>query len=107
MMVKTPFFISPAYSVPRITISRFSSERSMDVGDVIPAVRRFAGESTGIVDHVIRLAKICQFICGRPDQHGAHEEGMVRPRANDANLEPVRRIPSGESIDNEEALSRV
>jgi ATP-dependent phosphoenolpyruvate carboxykinase len=28
MMAKTPFFISPAYSVPRITISRSSKLRS-------------------------------------------------------------------------------
>src|SRR5687768_14536063 len=44
IIVKTPFFISPAYSVPRMTISRESSDKSMLVFDVIPAVRRLAGK---------------------------------------------------------------
>ena len=38
MMVKTPFFISPAYSVPRMTISLRSKERAMLVLEVMPAV---------------------------------------------------------------------
>ena len=43
MIVKTPFFISPAYSVPRITTSPSSIERSTLVFDVMPAVCRLAG----------------------------------------------------------------
>ena len=43
MIVNTPFFISPAYSVPRITCSRRSSDRSMLVRLVICAVSGFAG----------------------------------------------------------------
>jgi hypothetical protein len=42
--VNTPFFISPAYSVPRITISFDSSDRSMLVFEVIPGVCRLAGK---------------------------------------------------------------
>jgi hypothetical protein len=44
MMVNTPFFISPAYSVPRITISR--AEAQIDAGgrDVMPAVCGLAGK---------------------------------------------------------------
>ena len=38
MIVKTPFFISPAYSVPRITTSRCSRLRSTLVFDVMPVV---------------------------------------------------------------------
>ena len=36
--VNTPFFISPAYSVPKITISRRSKLRSMLVVEVISEV---------------------------------------------------------------------
>jgi len=43
MSVKTPFFISPAYSVPRITCSRRSSDRSMLVRLPICSVRTLAG----------------------------------------------------------------
>ena len=39
IIVKTPFFISPAYSVPRMTISRDSRQRSMLVLLVMPCVR--------------------------------------------------------------------
>ncbi len=38
MIVKTPFFISPAYSVPRMTNSRSSKLRSTLVVDVMPVV---------------------------------------------------------------------
>ena len=38
MIVKTPFFISPAYSVPRITTSPSSMLRSTLVLEVMPAV---------------------------------------------------------------------
>ncbi len=43
MTVKTPFFISPAYSVPRITNSRRSRLRSMLVREVIWCVCGLAG----------------------------------------------------------------
>ena len=44
MIVKTPFFISPAYSVPRMTTSPVSIERSTLVFDVMPAVCLLAGK---------------------------------------------------------------
>ena len=47
-MVKTPFFISPAYSVPRMTISRVSRHRSTLVLDVMPVVCRLAGNSPAL-----------------------------------------------------------
>jgi len=43
MTEKMPFFISPAYSVPRMTISRRLKLTSTDVCDVMPAVKRLAG----------------------------------------------------------------
>ena len=44
MIVNTPFFISPAYSVPRITNSRLPNDRSIDVAEVMPAVCLLAGK---------------------------------------------------------------
>ena len=38
MTVNTPFFISPAYIVPRMTISPRSKHTSTDVVEVIPEV---------------------------------------------------------------------
>jgi len=46
--VNTPFFISPAYSVPRMTISLDSNDRSMLVLEVIPAVRWLAGKAPAL-----------------------------------------------------------
>ena len=48
MIVKTPFFISPAYSVPRMTTSRSSRLRSTLVLDVMPAVSRLAGNAPAL-----------------------------------------------------------
>ena len=44
MMVNTPFFISPAYSVPRITISLWPNCRLMLVPEVMPGTRALAGK---------------------------------------------------------------
>ena len=48
MTVKTPFFISPAYSVPRMTSSRSSRLRLMLVFDPMPVVRRLAGNAPAL-----------------------------------------------------------
>ena len=37
MIVNTPFFISPAYSVPRMQASLSAKERSTLVGEVTPS----------------------------------------------------------------------
>ena len=62
MTVKTPFFISPAYSVPRITSSPVL-EAEVDAGlrghaDREPIGRKLAG----VVDHVIGLAEVFQLL---------------------------------------------
>ena len=43
MTEKTPFFISPAYSVPRMTISMRLKLISTEVVDDMPLVKRLAG----------------------------------------------------------------
>ena len=43
MTEKTPFFISPAYSVPRMTISMRLKLISTEVVELMPFVNLFAG----------------------------------------------------------------
>ena len=43
MTEKIPFFISPAYSVPRMTISMRLKLTSTEVVEVMPVVKRLAG----------------------------------------------------------------
>ena len=57
MIVKTPFFISPAYSVPRMTICLSSKERSMRRLRCHALGQPVCGKATGIEDHVIRFSK--------------------------------------------------
>ena len=46
--VKTPFFISPAYSVPRMSSCRSSRLRQMLVFESTPAVSRLAGKAPAL-----------------------------------------------------------
>ena len=46
-----------------------------------------------VVDHPIRLAEICQFLLRRTNQHVPHEQRMVGTPANNADLQPMLRIP--------------
>ncbi len=48
MTVKIPFFISPAYSVPKITISPRSKLRSTLVSDVTPGTAGSAGKEPAL-----------------------------------------------------------
>jgi hypothetical protein len=42
------FFISPAYSVPRITISFSAKLMETEVAEVIPVVQRLAGKAPAL-----------------------------------------------------------
>lgn len=48
MTEKIPFFISPAYSVPRMTISFLLKLTSTEVAEVMPAVKRLAGKAPAL-----------------------------------------------------------
>ena len=43
----------------------------------------------------------------RTDEHGVHEERVIRPRADDANLDAMFRIPACEAVETIEPLARV
>ncbi len=65
------------------------------------------GELAGVVDGEVGLAEVGQFLLRGIDEHDLHEEGVVGPGANDADLDAVGRIPAGEGIDNVNLLPGV
>jgi hypothetical protein len=50
---------------------------------------------------------VLQLLPRGPDQHVAHEEGMVRASANHSYAYPVALIPASESIDDVDAVPGV
>ena len=42
--------------------------------------------------------EVLELLAGWPDEHVAHEEGMVGTSANDSHIDPVAVIPAGEAI---------
>ena len=52
-------------------------------------------------------AEVREFLARRADQHRVHEERVIRPRADDAHLDAILRVPAGEAIEAVEPLARV
>lgn len=63
-------------------------------------------ERTGIVDGVVWL-EMLEILWIWADEHVAHEEGVVGAGADDADLDLVLLVPSCETIDDVDAISRV
>ena len=83
-------------------------QANVDAGARSHLVRvRIGRELAGVVNHVIGLAEIRQFFGRGPNEHVAHEQRMVSPRANHAHFDPIARIPTGESVDHVQLLARV
>ena len=53
------------------------------------------------------VAEAGEFLLRRADEHGVHEERVIRPRADDADLDAMLRIPAGEAVEAIEPLARV
>ena len=53
------------------------------------------------------VAEAREFLLRRADEHGVHEERVIRPRADDADLDAILRIPAGEAVEAIEPLARV
>src|SRR4029077_8606582 len=43
----------------------------------------------------------------RTDEHAVHEERLIRPRADDANLDAMFRVPACEAVETIKPLTRV
>ncbi len=64
-----------------------------------PFGQAIGGELAGVVDDEVRLAEVSEFLGGWADEHRVHEQGVIRPRADDADLQPILGVPAGEGID--------
>lgn len=51
--------------------------------------------------------EILQLFPCRANEHVAHEQGMVGPRRDDSNIDPVTLIPTSKAIDDIDAVSGV
>ena len=62
------------------------------------------GKCARVDDDELRLTEAREFLFRRADEHGVHEERVIRPRADDADLDAILRVPAVEAI---KALLRV
>jgi hypothetical protein len=82
-------------------------ERQGDAGAlVIPGVRGWPGTGRRCRSRS-RARRTSPAARGRPDQHVVHEQRVVGPRADDADLDAVLGIPAGEAVDHVEPVARV
>ena len=65
----------------------------------MPLVRRLAGNAPALIDDEIGRAEVCQLLLRRTDKHGVHEQRVIRPRTDHADLDAVLRVPAGETIE--------
>mmetsp|Transcript_36643 Transcript_36643/g.66230 ORF Transcript_36643/g.66230 Transcript_36643/m.66230 type:complete len:201 (+) Transcript_36643:978-1580(+) len=64
-------------------------------------------EGARVVDGVVWLAKVLQLLWAWADEHVVHEQSVVGPACNDADLVAVLRIPAGVAIEHVQALTSV
>lgn len=67
------------------------------------AIRR---EGASVVDDIVGV-EVLQLLLGGPDQHVAHEEGMVGAGADNAHADAVALVPAGKAIDDVDAVAGV
>mgnify|MGYP003693863005 CR=1 FL=1 len=73
----------------------------------MPVVSLFAGNAPALIDDELGLAEAREFFARRSDEHRVHEERVIGPRANDADLDAIFRIPAREAVEAIEPLARV
>ena len=64
-------------------------------------------ERARVVDREVGLAEVRQLVRRRPDEHVVHEQRVVGPRADHADLDAIVRVPAGEAVEAVEPLARV
>ena len=60
-----------------------------------------------VEDDQLRLTEACEFLFRRADEHGVHEECVIRPRADEADLDAILWVLAREGVDAIKALLRV
>ena len=83
----------------------FEAQIHRGLGEAGRLVQR--GELARVVDHVVGVPEFGQLPACGPDEHVVHEQRVVRPRADHTDLEPVGRIPAGETVDAEDRIAQV
>ena len=63
-------------------------------------------KGAGVVDDIVRM-EVGQLVGRGPDEHVAHEEGMVGPRADDTHVDAIMFVPAGEAIHDVDAIPGV
>src|SRR5262249_8930742 len=65
------------------------------------------GKGAGVANDKVGLAERLQLLLRGPDEHGVHEESVIWPRADDAYLDAVFRVPASEAVEAIQPIARV
>ena len=102
--VKIDFLISPAYSVPAMTMQRCANDKR-DGGAGPHAVDRRVGvEQRRVQDDVVGLEPV-EFLLGRADEHVAREQRLPGAGGHQAHAHAMRRIGAGIQVLHEQVLA--
>ena len=71
----------------------------MLVVDPMPVVRRLAGNAPALMMTKSGVPKLASSSLRRANQHGVHEKRVIWPRTNHPHLDPILRVPTGETIE--------
>ena len=83
-------------------------DAEVDAGGRAHAGRELVrGKCARVDDDELRLTEAREFLFRRADEHGVHEERVIRPRADDADLDAILRVPAGEAVEAIKAFLRV
>ena len=82
-----------------MTNSLSSMLKSTVVLEPMPEVETIRRKRAGVVDDQVGIAEVFQLMLRRPDEHGMHEERVIWPRANDANLDAIFWVPPRETVE--------
>ena len=102
--MKIDFLISPAYSVPAMTMQRCANDSAMAVPERTPSTAGSAWKQRRMQDDVVRLETF-QFCFRRADEHVAREQGLPGAGGDQAHAHAVGRIGAGIQILREQFLA--
>ena len=79
-----------------------------DAGFRVDAGRQpVGGEGSGVADQEVGFAEVHELLRRGTDEHGMHEQCVIRSRADYAYFDAIFRVPAGEAIEAIEAFARV
>eukprot|EP00963_Diacronema_lutheri_P001856 scaffold116_cov334-Pavlova_lutheri.AAC.76 len=81
-----------------------SAEMQADGGARGHVADRIGTALSRVVDDEVWILEVGQLFPGGPYQHVVHEQGMVRPRADDAHFDPLFLVPVCECIHHKQLI---